>query len=242
MGKLLDDAKASSEIKRINERLKDLARNFGTDSKIYQQLQNTIINATAVENRQARAYGKIARDVYGSVAERKQSELLGITDKRSFEFRSKMDQVMKGIAPLIKGKRVPIELVKYVTINIDGVPTVIPQIKNNKDARSQISEQQFGSMLAVPTSGQYKKKVREFQKSFPGVSDDLKKAAKQMEDINEGFTDEIAQFYGHAEMNPDIARLHAQKGSRKISYNEMYAMHSKYLSLKEKIRKASFPE
>ena len=53
MGKLLDDAKASSEIKRINERLKDLARNFGTDSKIYQQLQNTIINATAVENRQA---------------------------------------------------------------------------------------------------------------------------------------------------------------------------------------------
>ena len=149
---------------------------------------------------------------------------------------------MKGIAPLIKGKRVPIELVKYVTINIDGVPTVIPQIKNNKDARSQISEQQFGSMLAVPTAGQYKKKVREFQKAFPGVSDDLKKAAEQMEDINEGFTNEIAQFYGHAEMNTDIARLHAQKGSHKISYNEMYAMHSKYLSLKEKIRKASFPE
>ena len=97
-------------------------------------------------------------------------------------------------------------------------------------------------MLAVPTAGQYKKKVREFQKAFPGVSDDLKKAAEQMEEINEGFTDEIAQFYGHAEMNPDIARLHAQKGSRKISYNEMYAMHSKYVSLKEKIRKASFPE
>ena len=95
MGKLVDDARASSEIKRINERLKDLARNFGTDSIIYQQLQNTIINATSVENRQARAYGKIAREVYGSVAERKQSELLGITDKRSFEFRSKMDQTMK---------------------------------------------------------------------------------------------------------------------------------------------------
>ena len=101
MGKLLDDAKASSEIKRINERLKDLARNFGTDSKIYQQLQNTILNATAVENRQARAYGKIARQVYGSVAERKQSELLGITDKRSFEFRSKMDQAMKEIGSLL---------------------------------------------------------------------------------------------------------------------------------------------
>ena len=70
MGKLVEDAKASSEIKRINERLKDLARNFGTDSKIYQQLQNTIINAAAVENRQARAYGKIAREVYGSVAPR----------------------------------------------------------------------------------------------------------------------------------------------------------------------------
>ena len=96
-------------------------------------------------------------------------------------------------------------------------------------------------MLAVPTAGQYKKKVREFQKAFPGVSDDLKKAAEQMEDINEGFTDEIAQFYGHAEMKSDIARLHSQKGSRRISYNEMYAMHSKYLSLKEKIRKASFP-
>lgn len=241
MGKLVADAKASSEIKRINERLKDLARNFGTDSKIYQQLQNTIINATSVENRQARAYGKIAREVYGSVAERKQSELLGITDKRSFVFRSKMDQAMKGIAPLVKGKRVPIELVKYVTINIDGVPTVIPQIKNTKEARSQISEQQIGTMLAVPTAGQYKKKVREFQKSFTGVSDDIKNAAEQMEDINESFTDEIAQFYGHAEMNPDISRLHAQKGSRKISYEEMHAMHSKYLSLKEKIRKASFP-
>ena len=241
MGKLLDDAKASSEIKRINERLKDLARTFGTDSKIYQQLQNTIINVTAVDNRQARAYGKIARDVYGSVAERKQSELLGITDKRSFEFRSKMDQAMKGIAPLVKGKRVPIELVKYVTINIDGVPTVVPQIKNNKDARSQISEQQLGSMLAVPTAGQYKKKVREFQKSFPGVSDDIKKAAEQMEDVNDDFTSEIAQFYGHAEMNPDISRLHSQKGSHRISYDEMYAMHKKYLSLKDKIRKASFP-
>lgn len=241
MGKLVEDARASSEIKRINERLKDLARNFGTDSKIYQQLQNTIINATAVENRQARAYGKIARKVYGSVSERKQSELLGITDKRSFEFRSQMDQAMKGIAPLIKGKRVPIELVKYVTINIDGVPTVIPQIKNTKDARSQISDQQFGSMLAVPTAGQYKKKVREFQKAFSGTSDDLKKAAEQMEEINDSFTEEIAQFYGHAEMNPDITRLHSQKGGHRISYDEMYAMHSKYLSIKEKIRKASFP-
>ena len=37
MGKLVDDARASSEIKRINERLKDLARNFGTDSKIYKK-------------------------------------------------------------------------------------------------------------------------------------------------------------------------------------------------------------